>query len=806
VEFSEADVLSALRESGSKGLKTKDIARQLGAGAKDLKHLRSILDSMEMEGAVIRGRRRRYHLPAEAGVLRGTVYGYGRKVAVFVPDGETYHLHVSDENLGGAHHGDRVLARLVRSAAGEKQARVVKVLERAGSDVLGRIPDKGDARTAFIDYDHAHKRVSIEPGSVAEAGDYVLVRVPRWGAPYERPQGRVTEVLGGQHTPAEDLAAVVREFNLPLSFPQAVLDEAEAIPHTIPPEELQRRQDLSDLTLFTIDPENAKDFDDAISVDEQDQGSLRLGVHIADVSHYVAQGAHIDYEAMARGRTVYLVDRVIPMLPARLSDEMASLKPGVPRLAVSLFMDVDGHGKVGGYWIKESVIVSKARLTYEEAQRLIDKGAGWRSTKQVKRIAQALEHADTLRRILKQNRIARGAVDLETPEVDVVLDSSGNTVDVKPARRLGSHNLIEELMVLANETVAQHMSYLGREFIYRVHEVPDVDDMADLASFAGAFGHRFRWTRGTSPRALQSLLDKVKGRPEHYIMSMFLLRSLKKALYSERNVGHFGLASKCYTHFTSPIRRYPDLMVHRLLKRYGLYKSVPEDRQAILKFVRRAAEIASIREIEGDEAERASIKAHIAEFMERKIGEEYWGIVSGIRDFGFFVMLEENLVEGLVHVTKLTDDYYTKDAIGTMLIGARTGRLFRMGDRVRVRVARVDRGRREVDFDIVDVEERGERGIVVQAQDRAERRRRHLEYAAEVRRERSAIAASGGRGKGPRRRRPSRRRKSASGGKPASDRRPAGRSKPARRGASTCGDGSRRGRKTRPRGNERVGR
>lgn len=767
----KADILSALRESGSKGLKAKDIARQVGAGSKDLKALRSLLYNLEAEGTIIRGRRRRYQLPGGAGYVKGTVCGYGRKVAMLAPGDATPNLRISGENLGEAHHGDLVLARLIRGESGEREARIVKVLEHAASDVVGQISGRKGGDLVNVDHDHGHKSVSVDLDSKAKAGDYVMVRVPRWGEPYEKTRGRITEVLGGRFTPGEDFAAIVKEFNLPLSFPQAVLDEAEAVPEIIPAEEIARRTDLSDLTIFTIDPEDAKDFDDAISVENAGPGRLRIGIHIADVSHYVAQGSHLDNEAMARGRSIYLVDRVIPMLPARLSSDMASLKPGVPRLAVSVFLELGKHGKVLAHEIKESVIVSKARLTYDDAQKLLDKGAGWRASKDTKRIAEALDRAEGLRKVLKENRIKRGAVELDTPEVDIVLDGAGNTIDLKPTTRLDSHNLIEELMILANETIAEHMSYLGREFIYRIHEVPDVEDMMELAHFAGTFGHRFRWTKGTSPRALQSLLEKVKGRPEHYIISMFLLRSLKKALYSERNVGHFGLASRCYTHFTSPIRRYPDLVVHRLLKRYGLYRSAPEDRQAILKFVRQAADIASTREIEGDEAERASIKARIAEFMDGKIGEEYWGIISGVKEFGFWVMLEENLVEGLVHVSRLGDDYYTMDPTGSMLIGARKGRIYRMGDRVRIRVTRVDRPRRQVDFDIMDVETREDRGIVVGEDEHREKRRRLIEYAAEVRKGRSADEKkSRGDKKTTGRRRQPRRKKSASSGKPRSPR------------------------------------
>jgi ribonuclease R len=576
--------------------------------------------------------------------------------------------------------------------------------------------------------------VAVERHSEVKPGDYVLVRVRKWGEPYEQTRGRITEVLGGRFTPGEAFASIVKEFNLPLDFPKQVMREVDRIPATIPEAEIKRREDLTGLLTFTIDPEDAKDFDDAISIEELGKGKLRVGVHIADVSHYVRQGSHLDHEAMARGRSVYLVDRVVPMLPAKLSSELAALRPDVPRLAVSVFMDVSRRGEVTSYEIKESVIRSRARLTYDEAQKFIAKGAGWRAKKHLKQIADAAKKANELAKVLKGRRVKRGAMELETPEVDIVLDKHGSAVDVKPTQRLDSNSLIEELMILANETIAEHMSYLGRLFMYRIHEVPDEKDMKDLAVFAATLGYRFRWTKGTSPKALQALLHKSEGRAEEYIISVFLLRSLKKALYSERNVGHFGLASQCYTHFTSPIRRYPDLVVHRLLKIFGLHKSLPRDKTKLLKFVRQAAEIASLREMEGDSAERASIKARIAEFMEQKIGEEFWGIVSGVKDFGLFVMLEKNLVEGLVHVSTLENDYYTPDSTGTMLIGSRTGRYFRVGDRVLVSVARVDRERREVDFVIVSKEETDKSRVGnVGPEGRAGKRRLHgaLKEAAE---------------------------------------------------------------------------
>ncbi|MGD8628629.1 MAG: RNB domain-containing ribonuclease, partial [bacterium] len=465
MEISREDVLSALNEAGSKGLKTKDIAHRLGLRSRDFKTLRSLLDDLESDGTVICGRRRRYQLPEHAGFLKGHVYGYGRQAAVFVPSDGSPDLRITGDNLKPAHHGDLVIARSVRGESGDKEAEVVRVLEQAPAEILGRIgPGKGGMK-AHVDYDHRHKNIYLEGRSGAKPGDNVLVKVGRWAGRSERTRGRVTEILGASSGPAEDFVRIVREFNLPLSFPKAVEDEAEAIPHTISGAEIKRREDLTSLLTFTIDPEDAKDFDDAISVEKRGRGKLRVGVHIADVSHYVAQGSLLDKEAMARGSSIYLVNKVIPMLPQRLSNDMASLKPDVPRLAVTLFMDVDRHGEVSSYEIKESVIKSKARLTYQEAQRLIDKGAGWRARKETKAIAEALNLANDLRATLRGKRTRRGSIDLETPEVKIVLDEEGNAVDVKPALRLESNSLIEELMILANETVAEHMSYLGRSFI-----------------------------------------------------------------------------------------------------------------------------------------------------------------------------------------------------------------------------------------------------------------------------------------------------------------------------------------------------
>lgn len=723
MEPTRKDIVSVLSDASSQGLKAREIARRLHVRAKDLKSFRRLLDELETEGSIVLGRRRRYYLPSRAGHITGRFSGYGLEVATLIPSDGSPSLTINAGNFSGARHGDMVAARIVNGPDGEKLAQVVKVIEKASAETIGEVYGSGDEKVIGVEPGKRYRRVMFDKKSKAKPGDYVVVKIDTWGEPYEKARGRVSEVLGGKLSPGEDFARIVREHNLPLDFPRDVKREVTKIPDAIPESEVARRENLRGLLTFTIDPEDAKDFDDAISVEKIDTDRFRVGVHIADVSHYVREGSRLDNEALARGRSVYLVDRVIPMLPDKLSGDLASLRPEEERLTLSVFMELDRRGGLLSYEIKESVIRSDMRLTYDEAQNLIEKRFRWRASRTVKKVSEALKYANFIARALNDKRKARGAIEMETSEVDIKVDSTGRAVEIKPGKRLESHRLIEELMILANEIVAEHMSYMGRMFIYRVHEVPDEDDMRDLSVFADGFGHRFRWTKGVSPHALQALLERAKGRPEELIISMYLLRSLKKAVYSERNVGHFGLASRCYTHFTSPIRRYPDLVVHRLLKRYGIKKLSPRDTDGLLRFVKRASSVATAREIEGDEAERAAIKARVCEFMEQRIGEEYWGTISGILDFGFFVILDENLAEGLVHVSTLGKDYYTLDRTKTALFGTRTGTQFSVGDRVKVKVVRVDRMKREIDFMLLAREGReGEMPFYTEPKRKAKRR------------------------------------------------------------------------------------
>ena len=801
MEPTRKDIVSVLSDSSSQGLKAGEIARRLRVRAKELKSFRRLLDKLEADGSIIKGRRRRYYLPSQSGHVTGRFSGYGSSRAVLVPTDGSPSLTIVGEDFGGAKHGDIVVARMTKGEEGESRARVMKIIEKAPAETIGEVFGSEGEQLIGVDPGRRYRRVLVDKKSKAKPGDFVVVRVDTWGEPYEKARGRVSEVLGGKLTPGEDFARIVREHNLPLEFPPDVKREADRIPAEIIASEIARREDLTGLLTFTIDPEDAKDFDDAISVEKLDKDRFRVGVHIADVSHFVREGSRLDHEALARGRSIYLVDRVVPMLPAKLSSDLASLRPEEVRLTVSVFMELNREGTLLSYDIKESAIRSAKRLTYDEAQTLIEKRVRWRAPKTMKKISETLKYANFIAEVLREKRARRGAIEFETSEVDIVVDAGGQVVDVRPEKRLASHSLIEELMILANETIAEHMSYLGRMFIYRVHEVPDEDDMQDLAVFADGLGHRFRWTRGVTPHALQALLAKVKGRPEELIISMFLLRSLKKAIYSERNVGHFGLASKCYSHFTSPIRRYPDLVVHRLLKRYGIKRASPRDTDRLLASVKQASSIATVREVEGDEAERAAIKARICEFMERKIGEEYWGTISGIVDFGFFVILNENLAEGLVHISTLGNDYYTLDRTRTMLFGSRTGTQFRVGDRVKVKVVRVDRERREIDFVLLAREGReGEEPVYIEPEVRKRRRKAYEKTQVSLKR---ARAARGRRERETRKVESEAERKGKHGRREDEAREDAGREKPASRPGRRVRRG---GKRSRPAGRGRTGR
>jgi len=525
-----------------------------------------------------------------------------------------------------------------------------------------------------------------------------VVVIDAWEHDQLNPLGKIIEVLGSAKAPGVDVLSIVHGFDLETTFPAAVDQAAAEMSDSIPADETNRRLDLRRVPTFTIDPADAKDFDDAVSLEPMDNGGWRLGVHIADVSYYVPEGSAIDREALRRGTSIYLVDRVIAMLPEKLSHGLCSLSPGSDKLCFSVLMQVTEAGQVLSYEFKRTVIHSHKRFSYEEAQRILD---GSLSSP----FSETLQRMWRLSKNLITAREKRGSIDFDSLEVKVVLDDAGKPIQLQRRERLDTHRLIEEFMLLANQTVARHMAVvmaekLGTEpaFVYRVHDKPSRADVEELISLAQVFGISISPVKRLTPQFFQRLAKQFRQHPAATVLQDALLRTMTKAKYSTTNVGHFGLAYSYYTHFTSPIRRYPDLMVHRLLSRYLSESGF----SAIRAELERQCQWSSENEVRAQEAERASIKMKQLEFLEDHIGEEFSGLISRIVGFGLFVTLPEFLIDGLIHISDLKDDYYVFEPKKARLKGERFGTIYRLGDPVRVAIARINRNERLLDFVLID--------------------------------------------------------------------------------------------------------
>ncbi len=693
---SRSDIIRALQEARRGPPSARDLARSLKVSGDAYRAFRRRLRAMESDGEVFRQRKGRYALPGSFEIVTGVVdvtrAGDGFVIAETAGEEDVY---VPRRHLGSAVEGDRVAVRVERHVPGRNpEGRLVRVLERAWGQIVGVYHHRRGYGAVVPQEPPLPADVFVPAADKGDAadGDIVLVEIAEWGKTELRPVGAVTSVLGRPGDPGVDVLSIILGQQLPIEFPPAVLREAEKVARRgVRPEDLEGREDFRDTLCFTIDPGDAKDHDDALSVRRTPNG-LEIGVHIADVSWYVKDGSGLDREALERGTSVYLVDRVIPMLPEALSSDLCSLVPGQDRLTLSVVLDFDPALKLRDRRIVRGIIRSDRRLAYEEAQGLLD-GAPANDPDSVAVLA-ALRDLSTVAAGVRRGRQEAGAVDFAIPEAKVILDDDGEPIEIRARERLEAHRIIEDLMILANEIVASLGLAEGLPLIYRIHEDPDPDRIEKLRDLAGFFGYSLP-LKEIRPADLSRLLDQAKGTPHEYLISSVTLRSMKRARYATDNVGHFGLASEAYAHFTSPIRRYPDLVVHRALVRWlkGSQGKRPED----LKDVARHS---SDMERRAQEAERESVEAKTIRYMQRHVGDEFEGTIGGVTSFGLFVVLDGVLAEGLVRLGSLVDDYYTYDADAHAVSGRRTRKRYRLGDRISVQVVRVDTESRTIDLEL----------------------------------------------------------------------------------------------------------
>ncbi|MCM8901573.1 ribonuclease R [Caldicoprobacter algeriensis] len=701
-------IIEILGENNRPPMYIEQLMEVLGISPGEKRVLQSILDEMVKDGQIIQTKKKKYALPEKLGYIIGRIQGNPRGFGFLIPDDPAEEdVYISAENMNGAMHNDRVIVRLLPSVYGypSREGEVYKVLERANKTIVGTFEGNGKGRHGFVVPDDPKIGMDIFVPSIegvdVKTGYKVVVEIYKWPEQRRNPVGRIIEVLGHKDDAGVDVLSIIRQYKLPEKFPAEVEAAAAEVSQTVREEDMVGRKDFRHLRTFTIDGADARDFDDAVSLEIMDNGHFLLGVHIADVSHYVKEGSPIDKEAFLRGTSVYLVDRVIPMLPPELSNGICSLNPNEDRLAISVMMEIDEEGKVVDYQIYESVIRSKMRMIYEEVNRVLEDN----DQELLPKYAEFLEDLRNMQRlseILHRRRMRRGSIDFDLNEAKITLNEEGKVVDVRLYTRGVSERMIEEFMLICNETIAQHVFWRNIPFMYRIHEDPDIEKMLEFNEFIHNFGYHLKGIGGRiHPKTLQQLLEKIRGTREEAIINTVMLRSLQKARYSPDNTGHFGLAAEHYCHFTSPIRRYPDLVDHRIIKDM-LHNRLDSARIANLEsMLPDMAEHCSEREIVADEVEREVDDLKKAEFMLDKIGMEYDGIISGVTNYGIYVELG-NTVEGLVHISTMDDDYYVYDEKHYCLIGQRTNKIYRLGDAVRVRVVGVDLASRNIDFVLVE--------------------------------------------------------------------------------------------------------
>ncbi len=695
-------------------MKEKELAAFMQVRPEEREELKTILNELLMEGRLQISKRGKYSKGEEGGGLVGTFISHPKGFGFVEIEGRSEDLYIPESGVNGAFHQDQVQVELLKGQGGRRQeARIVKILSHGLTKVVGTYQKSKSFGFVIPDLEKISTDIYIpaEGSKGAVTGHKVVVELTDYGDDKHKPEGRITEILGHVNDPGVDILSIVKGYDLPVEFEEKLLNQAERVGKPVSEADMAGRRDLRSLQMVTIDGEDAKDLDDAVSLTREGENYC-LGVHIADVSNYVQENSALDREALNRGTSVYLVDRVIPMLPHTLSNGICSLNQGEDRLALSCLMKVNKKGEVVSYEIAETVICVDRRMSYTAVRKILEEG-DQELIQEYEELVPMFQDMQELAAILRKKRRQRGSIDFDFPESKIILDQKGNPVSIEPYERNVATDLIEDFMLLANETVAQHFYWMEVPFLYRTHETPDTEKIEKLATFIHNFGYHIKIKTSdheVHPKEIQKLLASIEGTEEEALIARLALRSMKQAKYSVECTGHFGLACACYCHFTSPIRRYPDLQIHRIIKeqlrgrlmekRIDHYKEIlPEVARQTSRLERRA-----------DEAERETDKLKKAQYMKHHIGETLEGIISGITAWGIYVELP-NTVEGMIHVARLTGDYYYYREETFEMVGRDTGRCFKLGQRLKVFVDSVDMVSKSVDFllaeDDMEEEEQG---------------------------------------------------------------------------------------------------
>lgn len=683
-------------------MKIKEIAVVLQIPREQRDNLKEVLDALVEEGKISLSKRGKYskgHPTYHKGTFQANIRGFG----FVTPEDESGDVFIPEESISGAFHGDEVEYVITAAPSGKrKEGRIIRVLSHRVVNVVGLYEKSKNFGFVRPDNQRYLKDIYIPAGKELGAmnGHKVVVRLSSYGGEHMKPEGEIVQIIGHINDPGTDILSIVMDAGIPTEFTEKILNQAVRVARDVSEADCAGRKDLRDWLMVTIDGEDAKDLDDAVSL-KLEGNKYILGVHIADVANYVQENSALDREAFERGTSVYLADRVIPMLPHKLSNGICSLNEGEDRLALSCIMTFDLSGEMTDHEIAETVIHVDKRMSYNGVEELLgDDASKSENESESSEIVIMIRLMKQLSDILRERRGRRGSIDFDFPETKVILDEGGKPTDIRPYDRNNATKIIEDFMLAANETVAEEYYWRELPFLYRTHDVPDSDKIKKLSTFINNFGYHIHVRNEVRPKEIQKLLDRVDGTPEEALISRLTLRSMKRARYTTDNTGHFGLAAKYYTHFTSPIRRYPDLQIHRIIKE-NLRGRLNGDRMTHYEeLLPKVAAQCSDRERRAEEAEREVVRMKKAEYMRSRIGEEYKGVISGVTGWGIYVELE-NTVEGLVHVADMKDDHYEFAEQNYEMVGEHTGKIYKLGQTVRVRVTDADKLLKTVNFEIV---------------------------------------------------------------------------------------------------------